>query len=157
MSQEHLLLFSAEHMRIYETSTSQKEVFKNVAECLVAEGYANSDYYDQLVEREQAYPTGLHLETHDVAIPHINNEYVRKSTIYVSKLNVPCEWKNMEDADETLNVSLVFNICLAEKEKQVEVLSEIIGLIQKTDTIEALLKCNDAQQMMEIIRKEEEE
>lgn len=157
MSKEHTLLFSADHMRIYEKPVNQEEVFKNVADCLIKEGYANSDYYDQLIERERSYPTGLHMESTDVAIPHVNNEFVNKSTIYVSKLNVPCEWKSMEDAAKTLSVSLVFNICLAEKEKQVDVLSEIIELIQKKEIINSLLNCTDIYRMMEIIRKEEKE
>lgn len=149
-------LFTANHIRVYKEAVTQEKIFQDVSEVLVAEGYARPDYCSRLLEREKEYPTGLKLGACSAAIPHISNDEVLKSTIYVSRLAVPCPWHSMENTEEIIPVSLVFNICLAEKEKQVEVLSEIIALFQNEDLMKRLLACDDSVKLYEEIRKEVE-
>lgn len=149
-------LLSAEHMQVIDQPMTQQELFRIVADRLVREGYAREDYFEQLENREKVYPTGLPMPKCGVAIPHVNHEFVKRSTIYVSLLKKPADWHSMEDPSVILPVSLVFNICLAEMEKQTQVLSDIISLIQQSDLLEELLKCSTPEEMMAQIRKEAE-
>ena len=155
MSAEFLKLFSSRRMMIENKPITQAKLFEDISNQLYQEGFVKHDYCSRLLERESSYPTGLKLIACNVAIPHINNDEVLKSTIFVSKLGCPVEWHSMENPDEVLPVTLVFNVCLAEKEKQVEVLSEIVELIQKKEVTDCLMKCSNTDQMMEVIRKEE--
>jgi len=156
MSVGSISLFSAEHMQVIQNPISQEDLFHIVAEKLIREGFAKEDYFEQLESREKAYPTGLSLQDCNVAIPHVNHEHVNRSTIFVSLLKKPAEWHSMEDPNIILPVSLVFNICLAEKEKQTQVLSDIIGMIQHRELLEGLLNSSDPEQMIAQIRKEAE-
>jgi PTS system galactitol-specific IIA component len=155
MTDELRKLFSPEHIKIVDREITQNDLFSKVAEELTRDGYTKDSYFIQLVEREVQYPTGLKLSGCNVAIPHVNNEFINKSLIYLTVLKYPIKWHCMDNPEEVIDVNIVFNICLAEKEKQVEILSSIIELIQHEELLGKIQKCTEPDQALELIRKEE--
>ena len=60
------------------TISDRAELFKKLSTFFLDKGYVNEGFYDFIVEREENYPTGLDLETHTVAIPHGNPEFIKQ-------------------------------------------------------------------------------
>ena len=61
----------------------------------------------------------------------------------------------MEDIDEILPVSIVFNLVLTNQEKHITVLQELIKMIQNENLIERINNADTAEQIYQIIEKEE--
>ena len=61
----------------------------------------------------------------------------------------------MEDIDEILPVSIVFNLVLTTQEKHITILQELIKMIQNENLIEKINNADTVEQIYEIIEKEE--
>ena len=61
----------------------------------------------------------------------------------------------MEDIDEILPVSIVFNLVLTTQEKHITILQELIKMIQNENLIEKINNADTAEQIYQIIEKEE--
>ena len=61
----------------------------------------------------------------------------------------------MEDIDEILPVSIVFNLVLTTQEKHITILQELIKMIQNENIIEKINNADTAEQIYQIIEKEE--
>lgn len=88
--------------------SNRNDLFRQLSEIFQERGYINEGFYDFIVEREENYPTGLDLGTHTVAIPHGNPEYIKQSFISVVTLQQPIKMKKMEDAEEEIDVAVIF-------------------------------------------------
>ena len=106
------------------------------------------------MEREKDYPTGLKLPEYGVAIPHCSFAHVKKSVIFVNVMKHPVKWKNMEDFEQDIDVSLVLSLVLAQGEDHMAILSKIIGLIQNNNFINNIISCDDEKNIYQLIRKE---
>ena len=61
----------------------------------------------------------------------------------------------MEDIDEILPVSIVFNLVLTTQEKHITILQELIKMIQNENLIEKINNADTVEQIYQIIEKEE--
>ena len=148
-------LIKKDNIQIIENNITQLDFFKMVGDLLEKDGYVTKDFSQQLSMREISYPTGLRLGKCCVAIPHVEGQYSKKSTIFISLLKHTISWRNMEDIDEILPVSIVFNLVLTNQEKHITVLQELIKMIQNENLIEKINNAYTAEQIYQIIEKEE--
>lgn len=75
--------------------SSKEEIIKFLGDNLIREGYIEPDFIDTAIERENITSTAV---GKGVAIPHGNEEYVKKPCIAVATLNKPINWsENMVD------------------------------------------------------------
>ena len=126
------------------------ELFKKLSKLFLEKGYVKEGFYDFIVEREENYPTGLDLETHTVAIPHGNPEFIEQSFISVVTLSQPIKMKKMENADEEIEVDLFFVLGLNDGTQHLKILKQVIGLIQQETFVHEL---KEAQSSAEVIEK----
>lgn len=123
---------------VYVSSgTTRQEVFKEVANDLVAKGYVKETFLDNLNSREDAYPTGMDLSVvgpqyPNVAIPHTEANFVYKRRIVPVKLENPIEFHNMIDPSQTMEVRFLFMILNNDPEGQANVLAEIMDFLTQT-------------------------
>ncbi|PZG13731.1 PTS sugar transporter subunit IIA, partial [Spongiactinospora gelatinilytica] len=75
-------MFTKDLVNLNVNATDANELFNLVGEDAHAKGYANADYVEGLKKREQSYPTGLIFQNLELAIPHVDPEYVVKPFIY---------------------------------------------------------------------------
>jgi PTS system galactitol-specific IIA component len=102
-------------------------------------GYVKNSYADALVKREATMPTGLPLGyALNVAIPHTDPEHVFKPGIALAVLQKPVDFANMEDPDEAVPVGFVFLLAINEKDKQIDMLQEIMDTIQSEAALASL-------------------
>ncbi len=134
-----------------EAATDQ-EVIRLLAERLHSLGYVKSSFAEAVLARESQLPTGLPLGgDNNVAVPHTDPEHVLKPGLAFATLSRPVTFGNMEDPDEKLPVRLVFLMALNDKDKQIEMLQEIAGTIQSSETIEALIKAKSVDDVSRLL------
>ena len=102
------------------------------------------------MEREDNYPTGLELGEICAAIPHTDPQYARATKLVVATLANPVAWKNMEDPDEQVQVSVVVLSLFDKPEKQIDALQKIMGVIQDQDTLKKALNASNVDEVVDI-------
>lgn len=133
------------------TVSDRAELFKKLSTLFLDKGYVNEGFYDFIVEREENYPTGLDLETHTVAIPHGNPEFIKQSFISVVTLTQPIKMKKMENADEEIEVDLFFVLGLNDGTQHLQILKQVIGLIQQEEFVQSIKEAKTTEEVMEKI------
>ncbi|AMS40964.1 PTS sugar transporter subunit IIA [Aminobacter sp. NyZ550] len=114
-------------------------VIRLLAGKLEALGYVRPSYAGAVVRREATMPTGLPLGyALNVAIPHTDPEHVLKPGIALAVLRKPVDFANMEDPDEAVPVGYVFLLAINDKDKQIDMLQEIMDTIQSEAALASL-------------------
>lgn len=127
---------------------NSEEVIRLLAGKLESLGYVRTTYADAVVRREATMPTGLPLgRAVNVAIPHTDPEHVNKPAIALAVLSEPVDFANMEDPEEAVPVGFVFLLAINDKDKQIDMLQEIMDTIQSE---EALVRLGSARTIEDI-------
>lgn len=136
-------LFAEDTVYISEQQ-NQKDVFKEIARKLLEKGLVTEEYLDNLIDREEHYPTALPLSPIDsclpnIAIPHTETQYVNVTRIIPVKLEQAVTFHNMILPEEKLDVSFLFMILNNEEKEQAGLLASIMDFINRQDK-ESLIK-----------------
>lgn len=98
---------------------------------LAEAGMIDPQYIDACIDRETDFPTGLLLaDGEGIAMPHGNSDLVKKDSLSVVRAEDPIEFGRMEDKDQKVNCSLIFNLALASGQQHLSILRKLIGLFQ---------------------------
>ncbi len=112
-------------------AATSEQVIRTLAERLHALGYVRSTFADAVVARERTLPTGLPLELEEnVAVPHTDPEHVIKAGVALATLSTPVAFASIDDPEETLSVGTVFLLAIDDKDRQIDVLQQVIATIQ---------------------------
>lgn len=136
-------------------SSSKEEVFKALHNELYKNGNVKESFYEGLVKREEVFPTGLLLNTHNVAIPHTDAEHVNSSCIAVATLENPVVFQCMDDQEQSLEVKVVFMLAMAEAHGHIEMLQKLITLIQNESFLQNILNAKDEDEIIQQIIENE--
>ena len=110
-----------------------EEIIGYLSKQLYQKGYVKEKFEQEVIKRENVFPTALPTTGYKVAIPHTDSEYVNKSVIAIASLKNPVLFNVMGSPKEELPVSVVFLLAIKEKEKQVEIISQLLEKIIKDD------------------------
>ncbi|WP_378948844.1 PTS sugar transporter subunit IIA [Mesorhizobium sp. ANAO-SY3R2] len=129
-----------------------EEVIRLLAGKLESLGYVRSTYADAVVRREATMPTGLPLGyALNVAIPHTDPEHVIKPGVALAVLSEPVDFANMEDPEEAVPVGFVFLLAINDKDKQIDLLQEIMETIQSSATLEGLANASSVDDVKSLL------
>ena len=131
---------------------NKEEVFRVLYKKLFDNGYVKQSFLEGIINREKTFPTGLLLNSNNVAIPHTDAEHVLKSAIAVATLSKPVIFKNMANPQEDVNVNIVFMIALNESHSQVEILQKLVELIQNNKFLFDILKAGGEDELLRVIK-----
>ena len=132
---------------------SREAVIRLLAEKLQAAGYVKDSFADAVLAREASMPTGLPLgHAVNVAVPHTDPEHVLKPGIALATLKKPVAFANMEDPDEPVEVGLVFLMALNDKDRQIEMLQEIMATIQSEEAIAGLMQASSVYDVAAVLK-----
>ena len=132
---------------------SNDEVLGILSDKLFRLGLVKELYGENVILREQKYPTGLPVKGHKVAIPHTDSAYVNETRICVAVLKQPVDFQVMGSATgESVPVELVIMLAIKEKENQIDVLKELMKLVvQNATMIEQLIAAQDGAEVYQIL------
>ena len=132
---------------------NREAVIRLLAGKLKDAGYVKDSFADAVLAREATMPTGLPLgHAVNVAVPHTDPEHVVKPGIALATLKKPVTFANMEDPDEAVEVGLVFLMALNDKDRQIEMLQEIMATIQSEEAISGLMKASSLDDVAAVLK-----
>lgn len=143
----------------FESDTKTKEeVFKNIGNYLQEKGYVTEEFTQEIIKREDNYPTGLDLslvspDISNVAIPHTETQYCLTNNIVLVKLKNTLPFYNMIKPDQELDVKYLFIIINSNKTAQTDVLSGLMDYFTNEQNMKHIDKLNDVQEIYQYIKK----
>lgn len=133
---------------------SQKEALSIIATCLYQTGLVKDSFAENVLKREEVFPTGLLINDVGIAIPHTDAEHVNDSQIAFMSLKKTVTFYEMGTADKEISVSLIFMLALKEPHAQLEMLQKLITMFQKKEVVQKLQAVNNTEEYYQIIEKE---
>lgn len=128
--------------KIYK-NMNQMEILEYLADKLYNLGYVEKNYKSSVIEREKEFPTGLFMGGINVAIPHTEGTYVKRSAVAVGILDNSVEFNSMDGSDKIVKVSIVIMLALDNSNDHVEMLAKIIKLIKNQKRLKELISTNN--------------
>ena len=138
-------LLDREHIFLDTRVQSDTDAIHRLGEVLKQSGYINDKYIDAVLAREVEFPTGLQLSQQGIAIPHATPEgNVAENGIAVCRLEEPVVFHSMEDADDTVPVSMIFMLALKDANEHLAMLQKLFTMFQQEEQVEKLLTASTA-------------
>jgi PTS system galactitol-specific IIA component len=135
---------------------SSEEVIRTLGNRLLAKDKVREDFIDATLAREASMPTGLPLEgTTNAAIPHVDVEYVKESSLALATLRQPVTFQHMVNTDEAVPVRLVIMLALSEPKSQVDMLQSLAGVLQQPDVVEQIMVAKTADEVLSALNEVE--
>lgn len=109
------------------------EVLSLLAQRAIAAGYAEVTFEQALLDREDAFPTGLPTPT-PVAIPHTDVQHVIRPALAAALLDPPVAFGEMGGSPgRTVDVRVVVALLVTDPKAQVDLLVRVLGVVQRPD------------------------
>lgn len=124
--------------------SSCQQALAHIGEAMLAKGVVHDSWPAAIIEREAAFPTGIALERHAVAIPHCEAAHARSPAIYLIRPDKPV-WFQRADDDGEIAVSLIIALIVENPTAQLTLLRRLFSKLQNPDTLETLLNAPDAE------------
>lgn len=147
-------LLQEDHILIGIEAADAQDAIKQLTAPLAASGHVEALFADDTWQRELTFPTGLPTQPLAVAIPHADPDHVNRSAVCIGVLKSPVLFGQMgTDGSTRLEVRLLFMLAIKEKEKQVDMIRQLITLIQSGDVLTGLANAASSAEAMSQIRK----
>jgi len=118
---------------------SNKEALEMLSEKLFENNYVKETFFENVIKREENFPTGIKTKTIGIAMPHTESEHVNKSTISVGILKKPVIFHEMTNENETVEVNIIFLLALADAKKHLNVLQNLVEIIKDEIILKSML------------------
>lgn len=132
---------------------SKEEVFGFISKILVENNYVTEDYLIKVLEREENFPTGMKLEEMNVAIPHVDSNYILKENLFLITSKKGIEFNNAENNGEKLNVKIIFGLLIKEHNAHINFLVKLVELFQENEKLKLILESSDKEEVMKILKE----
>ncbi len=147
-------LIKENHIIVGVEAETAEEAIRIITQTLENDGYVNPQYAYDVWLREQTFPTGLPTQPTGIAIPHADADNVIKSAITIGILKRPVSFSQMgTDGSTTVSVQIIFVLAIKEREKQVDMISQLVRLIQSPELLSSLLQVKNAKEVVELINR----
>lgn len=146
-------LISTEHILLNLNASNSQETINSMAHVLERSGCVTKEFALDVWNREKKYPTGLPTVPFGIAIPHADPDHILKTSLCIATLKKPVKFKQMgTDNSIDIDVKAIFLLAIKEREKQVEMIQELINLIQKPDFLSKMISVKDKQEIVYLLK-----
>lgn len=122
---------------------NSKDAIEIMATELYKKGLVKKEYINEVMSREEIYPTGLYTGEINVAIPHCDYQFVNKKSIAVGILEKPIKFKKMDEPSEDVDISIIIMLAIDEPDNHIAYLTKVFGLVQNQELLNRLYSSND--------------
>lgn len=133
------------------SAQTKEEALTDIAQLMLTKESVNDKFLENVLKREEVYPTGLLVNGVGIAIPHTDSEYVKKSQLGFMSLKTPVVFNEMGTLDKEVKVSLIFMLALKEAHEQLSMLQQLIEMFQNEEVISSLLKITDEEEFIQLM------
>lgn len=138
---------------VKKTFNTKEDFFDFISCHLIEENKVKNTFETNILDREKTFPTGLDTGKIGVAIPHTGYENSNTNQIVITTLASPLGFNKMDDPNDVVEVSVILLILFDKPEKQPEILKQIMAVIQNQEFLEALLKQDSAESIVELFKR----
>ena len=135
-----------------EKDLDYKEVIEYLGKTFLDNKYIKKQYINDVLIREESFPTGLELKNMGIAIPHANPDNVLKNGISILKLKNPVLFSNMETGDDVY-VSMAFMLALKDPNDHLKMLQSLFIMFQKEKVMDELINAPSKSEIKNLILK----
>lgn len=151
---EYADLFQEENTMMGQIATNQQNFFSLAATILEDGGFVERSFFRAIVEREKAFPTGLMMNSIQIAIPHTDVCHVKKPFVFVSKLEEAIPFIQMGTTDKKIYVKMIFILGIQEPQNQVPLLAKIMEKFGDETFSKKLSGFQDKREMVRFLKKQ---
>ena len=146
-------LLKTEHIVLNVVARDARDAIRQLTNALVKTGHVTPGFAEDVWNREQTFSTGLPTQPLAVAMPHADPDHVNSSAVCIGVLKTPVRFGQMgTDGSTLLDAYLIFMLAIKEREKQVEMIQQLMTLIQTGSLLEGLAKVKDSQAALALIK-----
>lgn len=121
-----------------------REALEHIGEKMLSAGMVKASYPAALIARENAYPTGIALEKHAVAIPHCDAEHAIEPAVYLIRPARPVPFAQADD-DGEVPAALIIALVVTHPSQQLSLLRALFGRLQEPEFVESLLAAPESE------------
>jgi len=124
------------------TETQKEGVVKVLAEQLEKGGYVRVGFYEDVIQRENEYPTGLPTSI-PVALCHTDARYVIQNAMAVGTLAKPVDFKVMGDPEKHIQAEIIFLLALKDPKVHIPFLNKLFSIFKNQEILETIRQARD--------------
>lgn len=147
-------LLRPEHLVLNLEAQDAREALERLVAPLVQTGHVEPEFAQDVWEREQVFPTGLPTQPLASALPHSDPEHVRQTAVAIGTLKTPVRFGQMgTDGSVGLDVHIIILLAIKEREKQVELIQQVVELLQSPGLLEQLAAAETPEQALRTLHR----
>lgn len=149
MDQENKFKLNSSCIQLDVSASDWEAVIRAACQPLIGNGYVKPAYPEDVIAREKQWATGLPTMPVGVAIPHaLNPGNVMEAQIAACRLTEPVKFRQSggTEADEDIDVKLVFVLALKDPHSQLNLLQNLMVAISDEELLAALLTAQTAEE-----------
>lgn len=148
-------MYFDEKVIILNGSAKTKEAaLSELANLMLIKNSVNESFLENVLKREEVYPTGLLVNGVGIAIPHTDSEYVKKSQLGFMSLESPVVFNEMGTLDKEVEVNLIFMLALKEAHEQLSMLQQLIEMFQNESVISSLFEIETVEEFIKLMESQ---
>ncbi len=152
MDENFQKLFDPDMIAVGARAADTKEAIQLLGGMMAKKGFVEELYWEDVLKREETFPTGLPTQPVAIAIPHADPDRVIHSGIAIAVFEQPVKFRIMGSNDpDTLDVPVVFMLALKDFKQQTAVIRDLMLLIQSGDLIQAIHEAKNSKEVFQII------
>ncbi|MCR4634114.1 MAG: PTS sugar transporter subunit IIA [Erysipelotrichaceae bacterium] len=131
----------------------KNDALKQMADCFMNEGLVKDDFYEKLLAREAAFPTGICLDRCCIALPHCDASPDHVSQVAFMSFDKPVRFTEMGSDGHEIDVSMIFVFTLNHTADQLELMMRFMEAFKDKELMEAFRNVNDYDAYRKLIEK----
>ncbi len=132
--------------------SDREEMFNEIGTVLIEKGMVKPVYIEEILKREENFPTGIDLGYMQVAMPHVEAKYVNDNAVFIVTTKKGIEFENAED-DGMVNSKIIFGLIVKDSDKHLDFLMKLVELYQKEDVLKKIYDSEDVEEVMTILKQ----
>lgn len=130
---------------------NREDMFKYISHELSKNNYVTDQYLEKVIQRENDHPTGFKLKTLNVAMPHVDCEFVKKNGMFIVTSKKGIIFKNAE-TDEDLSINIVFGLLLKESDTHLTFLMKLASSFGNDSILQKIVESNNKIEIKHILK-----
>lgn len=148
--EKNTVLFDPALTKVDMRPVSRTEALKTLVGELQKLDYVNDRFLEQVIQREEEFPTGLAFEHITVALPHANPEDVHQSACVIGRCLTPVIFGSMESPEKELPIELICVLALNNPNDHLALLSQLMKLFSDKDQIRAIRAATSKEELCKV-------
>lgn len=138
------------------SAVNKEDAIKQIINQMVKNQYVEAKYIDDVLEREESYPTGLPTDDVFTALPHASSEFVHKTGIGIARLTSEVDFLCMGDSERALGVKLVFVLASPKEDNShLDCLQDLMQCFTRVNLLNDLMQAKTTDEFATIIENME--